>query len=114
MTLVHHVLSVKGAADGVSSQDSLGLILGSGGDAGPVATPRGGKALGTHRSGGGVEEEERDWERLVARAGAALDGLAEAGERRERDLQDAQLQLRLVRQPVGRGRGRGRLWSVSD
>ena len=56
MTLVHHVLSVKGAADGVSSQDSLGLILGSGGDAGPVATPRGGKALGTHRSGGGVEE----------------------------------------------------------
>jgi hypothetical protein len=104
MTLVRHVLSVKGAVDLVHSQASRpGEAAGpqqeaaDAGTAVPAATPRGAKGLGGQRGPGCGEEEERDWEQLVARAAGALDGLAQRGEQRERELQDAQLQLRLVR-----------------
>ncbi len=88
LTLINHVLSVKSSSEGVFSQDSF---------LEPMETPR--QCLGKPGSSSheGKEEHARDWEKLMAKATTALDGVAKLSEERERELQDTQLQLRLVR-----------------
>jgi hypothetical protein len=87
LTLINHVLSVKSSSEGVFRQDSFLEAL---------ETPR--QCLGKPPSSShdGKEEHARDWEKLMAKATTALDGVAQLSEERERELQDTQLQLRLV------------------